>query len=73
MSHPDPGHPAEANGTYPHELRVHNSASTGTGIEISGTGTRQYQEWHHAAPLSRRARRARRSSPTRPASPDASR
>jgi hypothetical protein len=55
MSHPDPGHPAEANGTYPHELRVHNSASTGTGIEISGPGTRQYQEWHHAAPPPRGA------------------
>src|SRR5260370_13641657 len=55
MSHPDPGHPAEANGAYPYELPVHDSASTGTGTGMSGTGTRQYQGWHHAAPPPRGA------------------
>ena len=55
MSHPDPGHPAEANGAYPSELPVHDSASTGTGTGMPGTGTRQYQEWHHADPPPRGA------------------
>ena len=41
MSHPDPGHPAEADGAYPSELPVHDSASTGTGTGIPGTGTGQ--------------------------------
>jgi hypothetical protein len=41
MSHPDPGHPAEANGAYPSELPVHDSANTGTGTGIPGTGTGQ--------------------------------
>lgn len=50
MSHPDPWHPAGANGAYPYELPVHDSASTGTGTGMPGTGTRQYQEWHHADP-----------------------
>jgi hypothetical protein len=53
MSHPDPGNPAEANGAYPHELPVHDSASTGTGTGMPGTG--QYQEWHHADPPPRGA------------------
>ena len=55
MSHPDPGHPAEANGAYPYELPVHDSASTGTGTGMPRIGTRQYQEWHHADPPSRGA------------------
>ena len=55
MSHPDPGHPAEANGAYPSELPVHDSASTSTGTGMRGTGTRQYQEWHHADPPPRGA------------------
>ena len=41
MSHPDPGHPAEANGAYLYELPVHDSAITGTGTGMPGTGTRQ--------------------------------
>lgn len=53
MSHPDPRHPAEANGAYPHELPVHDSASTGTSTGMPGT--RQYQEWHHADPPPRGA------------------
>jgi hypothetical protein len=55
MSHPDPGHPAEANGAYPYELPVHDSASTGTGTGMPRIGTRQYQEWHHADPPPRGA------------------
>jgi hypothetical protein len=57
MSHPDPGHPAEANGAYPSELPVHDSAGTGTGTGMpgTGTGTGQYQEWHHADPPPRGA------------------
>ncbi len=55
MSHPDPGHPAEADGAYPYELPVHDSASTGTGTGMPGTGTWQYQEWHHADPPPRDA------------------
>jgi hypothetical protein len=50
MSHPDPGHPAEANGAYPYELPVHDSAITGTGTGMPGADTRQYEEWHHADP-----------------------
>ena len=48
MSHPDPRPPAEANGAYPYELPVHDSAITGTGTGMPGTDTRQYEEWHHA-------------------------
>jgi len=55
MSHPDPGHPADANGAYPSELPVHDSASTGTGTGMPGTGTGQCQEWHHADPPPRGA------------------
>jgi hypothetical protein len=55
MSHPDPRHPAEANGAYPYELPVHDSAITGTGTEMPGTDTRQYEEWHHADPPPRGA------------------
>jgi hypothetical protein len=55
MSHPDPGNPAEANGAYPYELPVHDSASTGTSTGMPGTGTGQYQEWHHADPPPRGA------------------
>ena len=44
MSHPDPRHPADANGAYPYGLPVHDSA-------ITGTDTRQDEEWHHADPL----------------------
>jgi hypothetical protein len=50
MSHPDPRHPAEANGAYPYELPVHDSAVTGAGTAMPGTDTRQYEEWHHADP-----------------------
>jgi hypothetical protein len=53
MSHPDPRHPAEASGAYPHELPVHDSAITSTGTGMSGRDTRQYGEWHHADPLRR--------------------
>jgi hypothetical protein len=55
MSHPDPGHLAEADGAYPSELPVHDSATTGTGTGMPGTGTRQYQESHHADPPPRGA------------------
>jgi hypothetical protein len=55
MSHPDPGHPAEANGAYPYELPVYDSAITGTGTGMPGTDTRQYEEWHHADPPPQRA------------------
>ena len=55
MSHPDPRHPAEANGAYPYELPVHDSAITGTGTGMPGTDTRQYEEWHHADPPPRGA------------------
>ena len=44
MSHLDPRHPAEANGAYPYELPVHDSAITGTGTGMPGTDNRQYQE-----------------------------
>ena len=47
MSHPDPRHPAEANGAYPYGQPVHDSAITGTGTGMPGTDTRQYEEWHH--------------------------
>jgi hypothetical protein len=47
MSHPDPRHLAEANGAYPYELPVHDSAITGTGTGMPGADTRQYDEWHH--------------------------
>ena len=50
MSHPDPRRPAEANGTHPYELPVHESAITSTGTGMPGTDTRQYEEWHHADP-----------------------
>jgi hypothetical protein len=55
MSHPDPRHLAEANGAYPYELPVHDSAITGTGTEMPGADTRQHQEWHHADPPPRGA------------------
>ena len=55
MSHPDPRHPAEANGACPYELPVHDSAITGTDTGMSGTDIRQYEEWHHADPSSRGA------------------
>ena len=55
MSHPDPGHPAEANEAYPYELPVHDSAITGTGTGMPGTDARQYEEWHHADPPPRGA------------------
>jgi hypothetical protein len=55
MSHPDPRHPAEANGAYPYELPVHDSAITGTGTGMPGADTRQYEEWHHADPPPRGA------------------
>jgi len=55
MSHPDPRHPAEANGAYRYELPVRNSAITSTGTGIPGTDTRQYEEWHHADPPPRGA------------------
>jgi hypothetical protein len=55
MSHPDPGHPAEANGAYPYELPVHDSAITSAGTGIPGADTRQHEEWHHADPPPRGA------------------
>ena len=55
MSHPDPRHPAEANGAYPYELPAHDSAIISTGTGMPGTDTRQYEEWHHADPASRGA------------------
>ena len=55
MSHPDPRDPAEANGAYPYELPVHDSAITGKGTGMPGADTRQYEEWHHADPASRGA------------------
>jgi hypothetical protein len=55
MSPPDPRHPAEADGAYPYELPVHDSAITGTGTGMPGADTRQYEEWHHADPPPRGA------------------
>jgi len=55
MSHPGPRHPAEADGAYPCELPVHDSAITGTGAGMSGTDIRQYEEWHRADPPPRGA------------------
>ena len=55
MSHPDPRHLAEANGAYPYELPVHDSAITGTGTEMPRADTRQHEEWHHADPPPRGA------------------
>ena len=55
MSHPDPRHLAEANGAYPYELPVHDSAITGTGTGMPGADTRQHEEWHHAEPPPRGA------------------
>ena len=55
MSHPDPRHPAEANGAYPYGQPVHDSAITGTGTGMPDTDTRQYEEWHHADPPPRGA------------------
>ena len=56
MSHPDPRHLAEANGAYPYELPVHDSAITGAGTEMPGADTAQHQEeWHHADPPPRGA------------------
>jgi len=40
MSHPDPRHLAEADGAYPYELPVHDSAITGTGTGMPGADTR---------------------------------
>jgi hypothetical protein len=48
MSHPDPRHPAEADGAHSYELPVHDSPITGTDTGMPGTDTRQYEEWHHA-------------------------
>jgi hypothetical protein len=55
MSHPDPGNPAEANGAYPYELPVHDSAITSTGTGMPSADTRQREEWHHADPPPRGA------------------
>ena len=55
MSHPDPRRPEEANGAYPYELPVHDSAITGTGTGMPGTGPLQYEEWHHVDPPPRGA------------------
>ena len=55
MSHPDPRHLAEADGAYPYELPVHDSAITGTGTEMPGADTPQHEEWHHADPPPRGA------------------
>jgi hypothetical protein len=55
MSHPDSGHPAEANGAYTYEVPVYDSATSGTGTGMPGTDARQYQEWHHADPPPRSA------------------
>jgi hypothetical protein len=55
MSHPDPRHPAEANGAYPYGLPVDDSAITGTGTGMPGTETRQYEDWRHTDPLRRGA------------------
>jgi hypothetical protein len=55
MNHPDPRHLAEANGDYPYELPVHDSAITGTDTEMPGAGTPQHEEWHHADPPPRGA------------------
>ena len=55
MSHPDPRHPAEANGANPYELPVHDSAITSTGTGMPGTNPRQYEEWHHDDPPPRGA------------------
>ena len=55
MSHPDPRHLAEADGAYPYELPVHDSAITGTGTGMPGADTRQHEEWHHADPPPRGA------------------
>src|ERR1035441_2826168 len=56
MSHPDPRPLAEANGAYPYELPVHDSAITGAGTEMPGADTPQHQEeWHHADPPPRGA------------------
>jgi len=55
MSHPDPRHLAAADGAYPYELPVHDSAITGPGTEMPGADTRQHEEWHHADPLPRGA------------------
>jgi hypothetical protein len=55
MSHPDPRHPAEANGPNPYELPVHDSAISGTGTGMPRADTRQYEEWHHDDPPPRGA------------------
>jgi hypothetical protein len=55
MNHPDPRHLAEANGAYPYELPVHDSAITGTDTGMPGAGTSQHEEWHHADPPPRGA------------------
>jgi len=39
----------------PYELPVHDSSINGTGTGKPGTDTRQYEEWHHAAPPPRGA------------------
>ena len=48
-------HLAEADGAYPYELPVHDSAITGTGTGMPGADTRQHEEWHHADPPPRSA------------------
>ena len=48
MRHPDPRHLAAADGAYPYELPVHDSAITGT--EMPGADSQQHEEWHHADP-----------------------
>jgi hypothetical protein len=55
MSHPEPRHPTEANGAYPYELPVHDSAITETDTGMPGSDTRQYEEWHHTGPPPRGA------------------
>jgi hypothetical protein len=48
-------HLAEADGAYPYQLPVHDSAITGTGTGMPGADTRQHEEWHHADPPPRGA------------------
>lgn len=55
MSHPDPRHLAAADGAYPYELPVHDSAIIGTGTGMPGADTQQHEEWHHADPPPRGA------------------
>ena len=55
MSHPDPRHLAAADGAYPYELPVHDSAITATGTGMPSADTGQHEEWHHADPPTRGA------------------